>query len=309
MAKALHAITQKELFLRPEHVFGRHSEQAHFVLQNGRASRIHASIVWNGDYWQIRDLSSNGTFLNGKRLPKNENTTLSKGDVIDFGGKDIEKLVITDLSAPSPVLVPIEAEGETIEIENLLCLPSEEQPDLTILQAADGSWICEGKEHTFTLKTGDIIGTNDQQWEFIDAATQERTIVAEPIQIDDNEPEFIFRVSQNEEHVSLTINYGSYALDMGERTHHYLLLLLARKRLQDAEHGTESIEQGWYDKDQLCKDLGIAEEHLNIHIYRLRKQINDAHSAENPLKQLIQRRRCEVRLNYDRIQITGGVPA
>lgn len=307
MAKLLHAITQKELFLRPEHVFGRHSEQSHFVLQNGRASRIHASIIWTGDNWQIRDLSSNGTFLNGKRLSKNENTTLNKGDVIDFGGKDIEKMVITDLSAPIPILIPKTENGTIIQIENLVCLPSEEQPDLTILQAADGSWICEGIEHTFTLKTGDIIGTNQQQWEFVDAAPFERTIASEPLSIDNNEPEFIFRVSQNEEHVSLTINYGSYALDMGERTHHYLLLLLARKRIKDTEDDVSVAEQGWYDKDQLCKDLGIAEEHLNIHIYRLRKQINEAHQAENPLKQLIQRRRCEVRLNYTRINIAGGV--
>ena len=95
-------------------------------------------------------------------------------------------------------------------------------------------------------------------------------------------------------------------IDLGERTHHYLLLILARKRMEDQQSLAEENEHGWMDKLLICQQIGLDENHLNIHIYRFRKQLIKARPITMQLMQIIERRRGEIRLGLDTINITGG---
>ena len=57
----------------------------------GIASRNHAVIKRNGDNYTITDLSStNGTFLNGKRIAANAPQPLRTGDKIKIGEVEME---------------------------------------------------------------------------------------------------------------------------------------------------------------------------------------------------------------------------
>ena len=84
---------------------------------------------------------------------------------------------------------------------------------------------------------------------------------------------FKFDVSQNEEHVSLQVDVDGKVNHLGERNHHYLILMLARQYIQDVGLELLPSECGWIDKNVLCRMLGQNESHLNIQVFRFRKQI------------------------------------
>jgi hypothetical protein len=90
---------------------------------------------------------------------------------------------------------------------------------------------------------------------------------------------------------------------MGERNHHYLLLLLARQRLIDSEDGVHPSEQGWIDKNILINMTGIIEQHINIHLHRFRKRVASLTSHTTTLQQIIERRPGELRFAYKDIII------
>ncbi|GLS26396.1 FHA domain-containing protein [Marinibactrum halimedae] len=306
MARVRHAGNQKEFVLRPTHVFGRNSEHAHMILQHARSSRVHATITWNGKVWYVRDLSTNGTYINGKRLPKNEDALLYAGDVIGFSGQDVEAIIILDVSAPKPMLVSHHHHSKVIELEELTCLPNEQNPIVTLRATANGDWLYESLDHTQMLTPGDILTLGGEHWVFVAAKTNTDMTATEASSRLNEQYQLQFTASQNEEHIRLSIQHNDQCIDLGERTHHYLLFLLAKQRINDADNFIQTSEQGWLDKDLLCKDLGVAEEHLNILIFRFRKQINAIKHAPSLLKDIVQRRRREIRLNCEDIKISGG---
>lgn len=116
-----------------------------------------------------------------------------------------------------------------------------------------------------------------------------------------------FSVSQNEEHVSIALATPACRIDLGERTHHYSLLALARQRLQDAERGFDLSSQGWVETHALAQGLGIDTAHLNIHIFRARSQFRRATAQAGQMLELIERRRYELRIGGFDFQIRRGL--
>ncbi len=115
-----------------------------------------------------------------------------------------------------------------------------------------------------------------------------------------------FAVSLNEEHVTLQVATQVASIALGERTHHYSVLALARHRLRDAERGLDLSSQGWIETAELAQSLGIDEAHLNIHIFRARTQFRRAIAATGQAPELIERRRRELRIGSLYFQITRG---
>ncbi|MCL1123960.1 FHA domain-containing protein [Shewanella surugensis] len=307
MAMMLNEATGNSVLLQPQHIFGRHPTAA-TQLTNLEASRTHAVIIWDGEYWILQDTSSNGTFINGKRLKKGHKILLEKGDAIQFGNIHTENWFIKELTPPESILLPLTLGLETIHLSAITALPSEDSPEVSIYPSAQGQWLCETSEGTVILKTGDCVGTAEFQWRFVDAkASIETDILSDkkPLLFDDIC--FIFDVSQNEEHVSLTLTLDETPIDLGERNHHYVLLLLARKSLEDSKLGVSDIERGWLDKDLLCGMLGQSENHINIHIYRFRKQLSALYPDAEQLSTLIERRTGEIRFSPREIEIFGGL--
>jgi hypothetical protein len=67
-------------------VIGR-SSACHLVLADDTVSRRHAALSVEGGRWLLRDLgSSNGTWLNGRRIVESE---VRPGDVLHLGGARI----------------------------------------------------------------------------------------------------------------------------------------------------------------------------------------------------------------------------
>ena len=114
-----------------------------------------------------------------------------------------------------------------------------------------------------------------------------------------------FDVSLDEEHVFLSITQDQRRLDLGERVHHYALLTLARRRLADRASGIDPHSQGWIDTERLSKMLGLEAAHLNIQIFRMRRQIALA-LAMPASPDVIERRRGQIRFGTPPVSIVRG---
>ncbi len=307
MAKLINLSTEDTVTLLIQHIFGRHPDTSHTILSQPDTSRMHASIFWDGEHWLLQDSSSNGTFINDRQVARSVKHPLSKGDKIKFASLNAEAWEFIDDSAPKSLLIPITPGLNAIELETLAVLPSEDNPEITLYMSPNGHWICESKAGISMLKSGDLVGNHDKTWRFIEAKASEATINVDSDEVTISKQIGIyFDVSQNEEHVSLKFNLDGEEFDLSERNHHYLLLLLARKRISDMKNGIAPSEQGWIDKEALSQMLGQSESHINIQIYRFRKQIINTLPSSLSLPQPIERRTREIRFAYNNVVISGG---
>ena len=302
MAKLIHNKTETIIILRSQHIFGRHPAGSNTLLNNTESSRLHASIQWDGRDWSIQDTSQNGTFVNGKKIPNRLRSHLRKGDLIQFGSLESSSWEFINDTEPKSLLVSTDADSQIIELENMIVLPNESSPQITIYQTSNQQWLCENQTGVSQLTHGSIVTFDEQSWYFVSSETLESTNFLDQT----HKPSLIeaqFKVSQNEEHTSLKLIWNNQKINLGERVHHYLLLILARKKLEDSKAGVNVNEQGWLDKDIICQDTGLEESHINIQIYRFRKQLMQTHPRAKELLQIIARRRREIRLAVDTIHI------
>lgn len=304
MATLINRKTKKIVSCRVNHSFGRDKETNITVINNPSASRNHAIIAWNGQMWQIKDASLNGTYINNSRLNSGTYHDITLGMKIQFGNTPDETWEVTEISPPATCLIPISTSDPYIPLHDVVILPINDK-DIMIYLSDDAKWLCESDGEVSMLQSGDIVGYAKHIWQFSDAQPSEATTtmsLAPP----PNDIKFNFNASQNEEHVSLSLVVDKKEFNLGERNHHYLLLLLARQRLADIDKGIEPSEQGWINKDVLIKMLGIIEQHINIQIYRFRKQVTSTMPSSTTLHQIIERRPGELRFAYDDIHIEGG---
>ena len=79
-------------------------------------------------------------------------------------------------------------------------------------------------------------------------------------------------MSRNKERVDITVVCPDRDIEFRSRSHHYLLVTLARARLAAA--GAPSAERGWLERDELCRMLATDELRLNVEVCRARKQFS-----------------------------------
>jgi hypothetical protein len=82
-----------------------------------------------------------------------------------------------------------------------------------------------------------------------------------------------FLVSRDEDHVEVEVHCRGAIVQLPPRAHDYLLLTLARVRLADQQNEAISDgESGWVHPDDLMRMLRTNENHLNVAVYRARRQ-------------------------------------
>ncbi len=292
------------------HLVGR-SRLADLHMTQPTVSGEHAVLRWTGREWELHDLGSrNGTIVDGRRLAPGERVALARGAVIAFGQADNAWRLIDD--APPTILAFPEHGEPLVARDHLLALPSEENPEAVVYRDAAGDWIFEqGGEAaritdrstvragggSFTLRVPDLMAAT---WDNSSPAPHLGALTLQ------------FSVSRDEEYVALIARGDHHVIDLGARAHHLVLLTLARSRLEDrknwaaatAERATppESSE-GWVYQDELADKLAIDETHLNVAVFRCRRQLAEAGIVG--AASIIERRRPtrEVRLGVARIEI------
>jgi hypothetical protein len=83
----------------------------------------------------------------------------------------------------------------------------------------------------------------------------------------------VFEVTRDEEYVHLRMVGSGYAIDLGAKAHHYLLLTLARRRLADMAAGHADASCGWVATEELTRDPTMPPAQINLHVHRSRKQL------------------------------------
>jgi hypothetical protein len=277
MASLRELSTGRTFLLEPEHLIGRASSSA-LHIDRRYVSAQHALFRWAGQRWELKDLGSrNGTFLNGERLKPAEEVTVRRGSRIAFG-KEEQSWELVDDSAPSVMVVPVGG-GDPVVLEgDLLALPSSEDPRVTIYRS-EGSWLLERTDESTTpitnLQTFEVEG---RVWRFccVEGTTKTTLADSSSLGLEVKFLQLTFSVSANEEHVHLQMSCGGKTLDMSCRNHNYLLLTLARRRLEDAAAGHPETACGWVYQDDYAHDPMMASPQLNIDVFRIRRQFEAA---------------------------------
>lgn len=251
------------------------SRFAQLRLPHLRVSFEHASIYFNAGagHWEIRDLGSrNGTQLNGEALVSGRGVRLSKGDTVCFGEVD-ETWELVDDAPPGPGAYDAEA-GDTRRAEQgVLWLSEGENVGACVYLCEDG-WVLEERDGQRIVEDGTVVHALGRDWtlELPAKESVEEAVSTVAAAEQAAEPRFHFRVSRDQEQVHLRVDVAGREHDLGVRTHHYLLLTLARRRRQDEQRSTDPNEAGWVYSDELARMLGLDPEHTNVMVFRARDQ-------------------------------------
>jgi len=297
--------TGDRVVLRAEHVFGRNALRADTAIDDPGISLMHAVVRWRNGRWMLTDHSRNGTFVDGQVLAPGEPFALTVGVELRLGRGPGVAWRVQDVAEPVDSLVPPDSRQRDDRLAPHNLLPSSEAPELCVYQARPGLWMLEQNGETRALKDGDRLQVGSGEHRFVAAAPMDDTQVAEVVR-EPESPWLVLRLSLDEEHASLEVKDGAASTDLGERSHHYCLATLARRRMADQERGIEPGAQGWLGSAELSRMLGLETVHLNMQIFRAREQLMTALPAAAALSRLIERRRGELRIGDLPFEIYRG---
>ncbi len=288
MALLQHHSSGRQERLTGEHSIGR-SSACLLNLSDPRASGHHALLRWAEDGWELLDLGSrNGTWVDGMRLSAGQRQRLQSGMTLGFGRPD-DGWTLTESGAPE-LMARSEAGDWAIADDGLLVLPDADSPLAVVYVDEQGQLVTERGGQLEVLPPELTLEVGEQRWQ-LHPATRTASTHAVSTRIDTFETlTFAFRVSQDEEDIEIQVCGGPGSITIPHRAQHYLLLTLARARLEDAEEGElPESEQGWRYCDDLYRALRIPENQFNVAIYRARRHLE---SAEVPgAKRILERRR------------------
>lgn len=263
--------TGKRYPLTSPHLIGR-ARSANTTVRHPSVSSQHAALIWTAGGWTIRDLGSrNGTWLDGKRIQTGSSVPIQAGAVISLGTDEVR--VFFDDDAPP---APTARSGDTLiqGDPELLALPSSDEPEVVILfDVEDGEWVTSTDEGSKPVTNGDVITVQGAPWSLTLPSVFIETQEAAAIPVSIENAALTFKVSADEEYVELTVMSQGETHVLPTRTHHLLLLLLARERLKDQEAGLSAPESGWLYADDLLRMLRINQNQLYISIHRARKEM------------------------------------
>lgn len=264
------------LHLSSRYLVGR-SRSCHLCITKPSISGVHAEIVWDGSDWNLQDLGSrNGTFLDGRKLEPGEHAPLQRGSEIVFGVRR-HRFRLSDDAPPRLMATTNKGDVCVAEGQELLCLPSLDSPEITIFRSADGNWVLEDSGGLRELHDQTTVFAGGQYWRVclpeLHSRTRDAMVLATPA-LTDTALQFV--VSRDGEHIELELTHSQRAWKLQARAHAFLLLNLARTRLDDQgqDHLDES-EHGWVHREDLLRMLAIDAQLLNLWVYRARRQFAD----------------------------------
>ena len=291
--------------LPPRFLIGR-SHAAHLRLERDDISGEHAVIEWRGSCWQLRDLAStNGTQLNGQRLVPGEPNPLALGDRLNFGHGG-EGWELEDDGEPE-VFGHRMADGyEVSGRAGLLALPSDDNPVAQIMHIGSDQWCCVMGTLEMMLEDRQHIEIEGQRWQVflpLNCSETRRVDAVESTNV--THLALCFRVSRDEEHVAIEIERprAESPIVIEPRAHNYLLLHLARLRLQDI--ALPKTEQGWVSRSDVATDLRVDPTHLNVQIFRLRRSFAEVGVVDVGNLVETRGRPGQMRIGVDNLRVTS----
>jgi pSer/pThr/pTyr-binding forkhead associated (FHA) protein len=294
--------------LEPHTVIGRDPRCSLRVMSDW-VSTQHATLRWTGGGWEIRDLSSrNGTFLDGERITPGLAYVLRVGSQLSFGKRSAQAWILSDGAGPVPMATPIAGGPPALMEGDVIAVPTADAPLASILADEEG-WVLEDHDGTRTLlSSGDVFTVSGAPWRFTvpsDMPSPTR-LASSMIDLDVKRIHLSFRVSADEETVALQIDAGGVSRDAGLRSFNYLLLTLARRRLEDMKDGYPDSECGWFNYADFTHDESMAAPQVALNVCRIRKHFAKLGVADAP--RIIERRprTRQLRIGTGALTVTGA---
>ena len=300
---------REPIYLKQSHLFGRLDNAVDTYLIDAAVSRIHFLLEYHTPNWYLVDYSRNGTWLNDERIKKGEQVLLTQGDKISLGDKHAIHFDFTDNSAPVDLICRRDSNEspivKSLKLQADNHLPNTQNCQLRI-KRNDEDWVLEHEHSKRILHDGDWLTIDKESWQMVLTNIPDCTL-----ELDGNAPtleELTLHIhaSLDEETVSGRIVSHTSEVELPVRSHHYLLLLLARQSIIDSKENVDSTECGWVYMEALIDMLDAPETLINIQIHRARKQLESALECVFDGKDLIERRTGQVRLGFNRLVIHKG---
>ncbi len=264
--------------LEPRHLVGRSTGNDTRIL-GPAVSGEHALFLWTGNGWELRDLGSrNGTWVGDRQLRPGDRLNVAAGAKIAFGDPQ-ERWILTTDSAPSAVAW---AEDRVIEGEGrFLGLPDADDPRVLVELDHEAGWVVVRDGAPRAAVHGEILEIDGREFRLglPGGRTENVPQTAELKEISlDKRVDVIgldFAVSADEEYIEVTARLAATAEAIKPRAHHELLLVLARRRLEDAAEGVAASEQGWVYTSDVRTMLRISANQFYVMSHRCRKELED----------------------------------
>jgi hypothetical protein len=275
-------------------------------LADKRVSWDHARVSWLRDCWWLRDLNStNGTWVDGRRLTPDDRVPLAVGQKLSFGHHTICYRVDT-IDAPRFRLQSLTDERVICPTNTLFGLPSDDDPRLTVCQGLRG-WSIEDGSQVRLLADQEIIEFGQERWRVempptTDDVAETGTQREQPL-VDVCDLKLKLRVTADREDIAATVTVDGRTYQLPNRSHHELLLLLAEARLSAQQQGLPEEESGWMTLDEATRSAAVGINKLNLDIFRLRREFEGLGLRDS--RQLIERRdaRREIRVGTGNLDI------
>jgi hypothetical protein len=293
------------LTLRARAVVGR-SPRADIRLSGSASSNEHASIHWSGREWLLRDLTSrNGTTINEQRL-LSEEWRLVPGDRIVFGDPT-EVWSWDDGAPPRPMAVADGMEVTGVSSE-LLLLPDPEDPQASVYPG-ENRWEMDMGGAQRAVADGDAVTIDGRRFELCLPSLHPSTVLTRTV-VDEQSVatcQAVFAVSRDQETVDLTLRIRGDLKRLPRRSFNFMLLVLARARLDDLASGVSDDEAGWTYIDDLAKKLGNSVENINVDVHRVRGVVARMKVFADPTL-IIERRRNtgQLRFGVQQVVVESG---
>ncbi|NRB40347.1 MAG: FHA domain-containing protein [Pseudomonadales bacterium] len=314
MALLRNVLSKEAYYLLPHHTFGRRVGAVDSLIEGEDISKLHAVIEWRDEQWWLRDISRNGCWLNEQRL--SDPQPLHCGQIIRFGSQPEHQLQVEESDAPRPLLLGMNAQSSTQAISDYHLLPDDVAPQAALFYCPQRqSWVLETLTEANTNDTGsqqriisheEILHVGEHCWRLHDSTPELATVDVSTTSPTIDSIHWIFRLSLDEEHVFLQLKHKRKLKKLGERSHHYLLVHLARLHFLHQQEDIDPDNCGWIDMDTLSREIGIDVNHLNIQVFRARKQISEALPPSFQVGSMLQRRRGQLRFLCPQLTIHKG---
>lgn len=274
-------------------------------ITHASISKEHAIVAFEAGDWTLKDLGSrNGTWANGKRLDPGVSTRIDRHSLVKFG--DIE-FILEEAEPPTLCAQKTRASEYIVAKSGVLSLPDEDNPAASICEVAPRTWTLDLAGQVTPIQDGDTVYVGEQRFVVRMPSPGARRLLESTVRLgaEVSLAELTLRldVSRDQESITTRLEGDGRALEVPSRATHQLLLVLARKRLEDRRLGIVEDECGWVYSDELADMMGADPQKVNVDVHRLRQQLAALGVLE--AARIVERRPTshQVRLGMPRIMI------
>lgn len=240
--------------------------QCELRLVDRRVSGHHATFLFDlGRWWVRAQETTNGTFVDGFRVPGGHRHPLDVDAVVQLGPLSQTWRVVR-LDPPSVAVIEDDGSPEVLRTNEW------STPDGRIrLIEADGEWFVEGPSERHPIANGDRIESEGRGWT-VQLPTTWRGGSSHTQPLDGEAVRLTLEASADGDRVyRCVLQVGSSRHVVKVRRHMHLLLELA-----EAQQRHRKPDDGWVAATVLVRRLGVSPNQLHVYTHRAASQLHDA---------------------------------